>query len=103
MGIAGLTALQGLRDTAKLQPGERVLINGASGGVGTLAIQIAKALGGARHRGRAARATSSRRARSAPTACIDRTREDFTRGARALRRDRRRRRRSLVARDPARR
>ena len=45
MPIAGLTALQGLRDHGLLQPGERVLINGASGGVGTFAVQIAKALG----------------------------------------------------------
>jgi NADPH:quinone reductase-like Zn-dependent oxidoreductase len=43
--IAALTALQGLRDVAHAQPGQRALINGAAGGVGTFAVQIAKSLG----------------------------------------------------------
>ncbi len=45
VGVAGRTALQGLRDIAGVQPGQRVLIHGAGGGVGTFSVQIAKALG----------------------------------------------------------
>jgi len=45
INVAGHTALQGLRDHAQVKPGQRVLIHGAGGGVGTFAVQIAKALG----------------------------------------------------------
>lgn len=78
--IAGLTALQGLRDEARLAPGQQVLVHGASGGVGTFAIQVAKALGARVTAVCGPHATATARACGADDV-VDRTREDFTRRA----------------------
>lgn len=77
IGIAGLTALQGLRDKGGLKAGERVLVNGGSGGVGTMAIQIAKALGAHVTAVVGPRNVEQARALGADVV-IDRTEENFT-------------------------
>ena len=75
--IAASTALQGLRDKGRIRPGDRVVVDGASGGVGTFAVQIARALG--------AEVTAVCSARNVEAAAsmgaahvVDYTREDFT-------------------------
>ena len=75
---AALTALHGLRDEARLQPGQKVLINGASGGVGTFAVQIAKALGAEVTGVCSTRNVDMTRAIGADHV-IDYTQEDYTR------------------------
>lgn len=77
--VAGLTALQGLRDKGRLQPGQRILINGASGGVGTFAVQIAKAMGGDVTAVCSTRNVDLVRSLGA-NQVIDYSREEFTRG-----------------------
>jgi NADPH:quinone reductase-like Zn-dependent oxidoreductase len=77
--VAGLTALQGLRDHGQIRPGHKVLIHGAAGGVGTFAVQVAKALGAEVTGVCSPNHVDLVRSLGADRV-VDRSREDFTQG-----------------------
>jgi NADPH:quinone reductase-like Zn-dependent oxidoreductase len=79
--VAGLTALQGLRSAARVQPGEKVLIYGAAGGVGTFAVQIARAFGAEVTAVCSTRNLEQARSLGAHNV-IDYTKEDFSKNGR---------------------